>query len=92
MNSEILVGTEKEFNNLTKLLFLWKWSFQHFDNSTFYKKLSKHKQICRHLRLLGGNETKVANAKSYMCKTKYGKMAMINYEIILICTWLAEQK
>lgn len=29
----------------------------------FYKKVSKRKHICRHLRLRGDNET-VANAKS----------------------------
>lgn len=29
----------------------------------FYKKVSEHKHICRHLRLRGDNET-VANAKS----------------------------
>ena len=48
----------------------------------FYKKQSKQKRICQHLRLLGGNETNVANAKSYIYKTKYAKMAMINnYDI-----------
>ena len=56
------------------------------------KKLSQQKQICRHLRLLGANETKVANAKSYKYKTKYDKMALINYGIILISTSLTEQK
>ena len=74
INCEILVGTEKEFNNLVKLLVLEKKNIRYFDNSMFYKKISKQKQICRHLRLLGGNETKVANAISYPYKTKYDKM------------------
>ena len=43
-------------------------------------------------RLIGGNDTKVANAKSCIYKTKYGKMAMINYGMMFISIWLTEQQ
>ena len=32
----------------------------------------------------------VANAKIYIYKTKYDKMAMMNYGITFICSWLTE--
>ena len=55
-----------------------------------YKKFSKQKQICWHLQLLGGNKTKVTNAKSCIYKTKYGEMVVDQLRInshIYIVDW-----
>lgn len=69
---------------MVKLLLLSKKSIQNFDNSIFCQKPSKQNQM----QLLGGNETKAANAKSYVYKTKYGKMVIINYgTIFIICIY-----
>ena len=61
MTKKNLLKLTREFNDLVvKIYVAVKEKY-----SIVYKKLSKQKQICWHLRLLN-NDTKVAKVKSYI--------------------------